>query len=170
MKRRTSFAFPVAVVALLLATGHAMEMGSPNNMEIERYVGKLCLPDPHYTEALQSNSILRQLEEAFGIIRSLGLETPVVCKFSPYRVCYHLDEDGKLYKIAGPQPLNTLRVYKKRSMGIHLARGRKGKRPFHPRMSQKRPFHPLMVMGKKGDKVKRQNWSTPSHICWSPPC
>ena len=47
MKRRTSFAFPVAVVALLLATGHAMEMGSPDNMEIERYVGKLCLPDLH---------------------------------------------------------------------------------------------------------------------------
>ena len=23
---------------------------------------------------------------------------------------------------------------------------------------------------KKGDKVKRQNWSTPAHICWSPPC
>ena len=105
----------------------------------------------------------------------------MVCKFSPYRVCYHLDEDGKLYKIAGPQPLNTLRVYKKRSMGIHLARmGRKDKRPFHPRMSQKRPVHPsmsqkgashpLMVTGKKGDEVKRQNWSTPSHICWSPPC
>ena len=47
MKRRTNFAFPVAVVALLLGIGHAMEMESPNNMEIERYVGKLYLPDLH---------------------------------------------------------------------------------------------------------------------------
>ena len=35
----------------------------------------------------------------------------VVCKFSPYRICFHHGKDGKLSYI-GKQPININRVYK----------------------------------------------------------
>ena len=73
-------------------------------------------------------------------------EKNVVCKFSPYRTCYHLDEGGKLLRIDGPQPLNTLRVYKKgqppripgpKSMGFRFP-------------AKKRNFRARLAMARQG--------------------
>ena len=70
----------------------------------------------------------------------------VICKFSPYRTCYHLDESGKLHRIDGPQPLSTVRVYDKgnppripgpKSMGFRLP-------------AQKRSFRARLAKAKQG--------------------
>ena len=36
-----------------------------------------------------------------------------MCKFAPYRICYHLGESGRMRRIQGAQPVNIYRVYKR---------------------------------------------------------
>jgi len=40
-------------------------------------------------------------------------DSKIVCKFSPYRKCFRVDEDGKLVPMRRAQPVNILRVYKR---------------------------------------------------------
>ena len=43
----------------------------------------------------------------------MPLDSGVVCKVSPYRVCYRMGDDGTLKPLGKAQPVNIMRVYKK---------------------------------------------------------
>jgi hypothetical protein len=57
----------------------------------------------------------RKRQDAIGIG---GGDENIVCKFAPYRICYNINQQGKLIPMRrAAQPVNIMRVYKRNSGG-----------------------------------------------------